>query len=72
MITQKIKPCPFCGEEDITVREGSTFRWVVAECNACGAMCGEVRMQTSGAGTRAEWLAASEEFAVAEWNKRYV
>ena len=71
MSSQKIKPCPFCGEEGITVHEGSTFRWVVAECNECGATCGEVRMQTSGAGTRAEWLAASAESAIAEWNRRH-
>ena len=46
----KAKPCPFCGEKSITIREGSTFRWMLAECNGCGATCGEVRVQTIGPG----------------------
>ena len=36
-------PCPFCGAVGISIKEGSTFRWEVAECDNCGAQCGEVR-----------------------------
>lgn len=64
------KPCPFCGEENITIREGSTFRWVVAECNNCGARCEEVRMHASGEGTSAEWKIKAEQCALVKWNKR--
>ena len=64
------KPCPFCGEKNITTREGSTFRWVAVECNACGATCGEVRVQTMGIGKPAYWKTKAEQDAVEEWNKR--
>lgn len=58
-------PCPFCGETDVSIREGSTFRWVVAECNHCGAMCGEVRVLP---------LATDDAYerAMREWNTRKV
>jgi Lar family restriction alleviation protein len=64
------KPCPFCGEKSIAIHEGSTFRWMVAECNGCGATCGEVRMQTMGPGLPAHWKTKAEQDAVEEWNKR--
>ena len=64
------KPCPFCGEKCITIHEGSTFRWMVAECNNCGATCGEVRVQTMGSGLPAQWEIQAEHDAVEEWNKR--
>ena len=63
-------PCPFCGEASVTVREGSTFRWLVAECNNCGAQCGEVRKQTLGDGTPDEWQKAGEAAAIIAWNSR--
>ena len=66
------KACPFCGEKSIAIHEGSTFRWVVAECNGCGARCGEVRVQTMGAGLPAHWKAKAEQDAVEEWNKRAI
>ena len=64
-------PCPFCGEKSITIHEGSTFRWLVAECNGCGATCGEVRIQTWGTGRSADWKAKAEHEVVLEWNKRH-
>ena len=64
------KPCPFCGEKSITIREGSTFRWMLAECLGCGATCGEVRIQTMGPGLPADWKAKAEQDVVAAWNKR--
>ena len=64
-------PCPFCGETDITTSEGSTFRWMLAECNGCGATCGEVRVQTIGDGTPRDWRLRGERDALAEWNKRH-
>lgn len=65
-----IEPCPFCGEIGVTVREGSTFRWLVAECDNCGARCGEVRKQTLGEGTPDDWNKAGETAAIIEWNSR--
>jgi Lar family restriction alleviation protein len=64
------KPCPFCGEESLEIHEGSTFRWVVAECLGCGARCGEVRVQTMGAGLPADWKGKAEKDVIEEWNKR--
>jgi hypothetical protein len=64
-------PCPFCGEKSITIREGSTFRWMLAECLACGATCGEVRVQTCGNGAPADWRKRGEGAVIAEWNKRH-
>jgi Lar family restriction alleviation protein len=63
-------PCPFCGGTDITVIEGTSFRWKVAQCQDCGAQCGEVRKQTLGEGTQEEWNKKAEVDAIEEWNKR--
>ena len=35
-----LKPCPFCGESNVSVIDGSTFRWRLAQCNCCGASTG--------------------------------
>ena len=64
------KPCPFCGERNVFVREGSTFRWKVAECAQCGARSGEARAQTLGDGDPAEWTAQGIKAAIKEWNTR--
>jgi Lar family restriction alleviation protein len=63
-------PCPFCGESNVTVEEGSTFRWRVPMCTECGASAGEVRVQTLGNGTNDEWEAKARENAIKEWNRR--
>lgn len=60
-------PCPFCGKTGVNVHEASTFRWVVAECNNCGAQCGEVRRDTMKPSTPEE----DEAAAIAEWNTRF-
>ena len=59
-------PCPFCGDTDIAVVEGSTFRWRQVECNNCGARCGETRVRTIPPIDADE----NERFAIEEWNKR--
>lgn len=63
-------PCPFCGEKSVTVREGSTFRWMRVECLNCGATGGEVRVQTMGSGLPPDWKEKAEQDAVKEWSKR--
>ena len=60
-------PCPFCGHVGVNVHEASTFRWLVAECNNCGAQCGEVRRDTRKISTEAE----NKEIAITEWNTRF-
>lgn len=67
---EDLKPCPFCGGIGVTVHEGSTFRWRVAECNYCGAQCGEIRVQTMGEGTPADWEKAGRAEAIKAWNDR--
>lgn len=67
---QELLPCPFCGRVGLTFHEGSTFRWIEARCNGCGASAGEVRVQTTGRGTPEEWRAEAESEAVREWNQR--
>ena len=66
-----VKPCPFCGTADVTMQPGSTFRWWVAACSSCGAQSGEVRVQTMGDGTPAEWAATGAALALAQWNARF-
>ena len=64
------KPCPFCGESDVGVKDGDTFRWRHAECDHCGARGPEVRVQTLGDGTAKEWEANAQVRAVEAWNNR--
>lgn len=64
------KPCPFCGHVGLDFREGSTFRWIVADCAGCGASVGETRIQTLGDGTKEEWMAEAQKDAIAAWNRR--
>ena len=61
-------PCPFCGSTNVSVQEGSTFRWVFAVCVECDARAGEVRRNTHVPPTES-WPAA-EKAAIAEWNRR--
>ena len=62
-------PCPFCGGTEVEIMDGSTFRWVFAACQDCGAGCGEVRVQTTGK-PRDEALVEAGQRAIAEWNTR--
>lgn len=68
-MSEELKPCPFCGGSNISVIQGSTFRWRLAECD-CGARAGEVRIQTMGDGTQAQWEAQAAVDAIKEWNTR--
>lgn len=65
-----LAPCPFCGAVGLDFGEGSTFRWITAECTGCGATTGETRIQTFGEGSRDEWLAVARNDAIAAWNRR--
>ena len=67
---QAIAPCPFCGHVGLDFNEGSTFRWLSADCTKCGATCGEVRIQTLGEGTKEEWVAQAQRDAIEVWNTR--
>jgi len=62
-------PCPFCGGQSVSVKEGSTFRWLYATCNECGAQAGEVRINTLS-GNRGQAMREATQDAIAEWNKR--
>ena len=64
------RPCPFCGGSNVSTHEGSTFRWMYAGCDSCGAQAGEVRVQTIGDGTKVLWLQQARRDAIEEWNKR--
>ena len=64
------KPCPFCGCAASSVIEGATFRWRQVECRDCQARGPEVRCQTLGEGTPAEWQAKATADAIAAWNER--
>lgn len=63
-------PCPFCGHVGLDFAEGSTFRWIVASCEGCGASLAETRIQTLGEGTKDEWMAEAKADAIAAWNRR--
>jgi len=59
-------PCPFCGSDEVAVREGTTFRWRIAECSSCGATSGETRAKTIGEPDRE----GDDARAIDEWNRR--
>jgi Lar family restriction alleviation protein len=61
------KPCPFCGSTDISVVEGSTFKWIKAKCKDCDATCGEVRKPSIYGLTTNE---PNTKAAFEEWNRR--
>jgi Lar family restriction alleviation protein len=61
-----IKPCPFCGGTEVTIHDGSTFRWITTKCEECGATGPEIR-KSLGDGTP---LSKQREAAIQEWNKR--
>ena len=67
---QAIAPCPFCGHVGLEFREGSTFRWLIADCGGCGCSLGETRIQTLGEGTKEEWMAQAQSDAIEVWNTR--
>lgn len=69
-MSDELLPCPFCGYVGLDFGEGSTFRWITAECGGCGASTGETRIQTFGEGTREEWMADAKADAIASWNRR--
>ncbi len=60
------KPCPFCGGAEVTVRDGSTFRWIAARCEGCGAAGPEIKKSLFDNTP----LAKQHEAAIQEWNKR--
>jgi Lar family restriction alleviation protein len=62
-------PCPFCGCQDVTVFEGSTFRWRYAACDGCGVQGVEVRHNAT-APDQAAAEAESHQRAIDEWNRR--
>lgn len=62
-MTEEIKPCPFCGHVGLHFEDGSTYRWGIASCGACGATGGEVRRNYPDDG---KWHAD----AIREWNRR--
>lgn len=60
----ELLPCPFCGVVGLEFEGGSTFRWLTASCEGCGASCGEIRVQTLGNGTCEEWKADAKLRAI--------
>ena len=56
----KLKPCPFCGSEDVKLLEEVEIQGVLAcfvncrSCNACGSM----------------FLTSKKKEAIAAWNRR--
>lgn len=65
-------PCPFCGEQGaLDIHEGSTFRWMLAECGYYGAQSPEVRIDTMSKDRDAA-IAQGRVDAIAAWNERVV
>ncbi len=62
-------PCPFCGGTSISTHEGSTFRWMYAGCDECGAQAGEVRINTMTV-DRSHAIKEAQQRAIVEWNTR--
>lgn len=54
-MSEKLKPCPFCGGNKVETRtDDEGISWYIF-CNNCGAMCG---------------YALSEDEVVKAWNRR--
>lgn len=64
------KPCPFCGSSAAAVIYDSARGPRFVKCYECGAMGPEIRCQTMGEGTPAEWELEAEADAIAAWNDR--
>ena len=62
-------PCPFCGHVGVTHTEGSTFRWLVTECDKCGAQCEEERINTLSK-DRGAAISQAKKAAIQTWNTR--
>jgi transcription elongation factor Elf1 len=60
---REILACPFCGHVGLSFDDGSTHRWGVASCEACGASAGETRREYPDKG---EW----HSDAIEQWNRR--
>lgn len=65
-MSQNLKPCPFCGGENIKQYHSEYSRWVT-QCIGCGARSATVRIDD-----RAGPLAAAEAISelTAMWNRR--
>jgi transcription elongation factor Elf1 len=65
------KACPFCGSHDVKTLPGSSLRFMVAECQGCGAQGPEVRIHDATDPSdkwHKETLARLQ--AMAEWSYR--
>lgn len=67
---QTVKSCPFCGNGCLSIAEGSTFRYRRIDCPECLAHGPEIRVQTTGDGSKEQWEAQAESEAIKEWNTR--
>lgn len=54
-ITEKMKPCPFCGSKELRLGHDNTFGWHYVYCFMCGSSSRED---------------LNEEIAKAAWNVR--
>jgi Lar family restriction alleviation protein len=61
----RVKPCPFCGGENVAVRIGEKPGWRYAQCTRCGAAGPEIRP-----GRAEERAADTTQRAAEAWNKR--
>lgn len=59
----ELKPCPFCGSENVHVERKDLFFWV--ECYDCGAVGQEARLRDVFVN-----IAQGEERAANNWNTR--
>jgi len=64
------KPCPFCGDSNVIVCQGETYRWRVAVCESCGAQAPDVRHGILEGQTREQAYADSNKRAIEAWNER--
>ena len=53
-MTEKLKPCPFCGENEQEVDMNIDYDWYV-RCQYCGACAG---------------FSGKKDYAIADWNRR--
>lgn len=69
-MNNKLKPCPFCGGENVTITREKPLHedsFCIIECEDCGAAVSFVN--STGDGTQV-WNCSKFE-AITNWNRRY-
>jgi Lar family restriction alleviation protein len=66
----ELKPCPFCGGENVGIYAFNIVVDARVECRDCGASSGEHNAEHVDGESHEEYEARCVELAVTAWNRR--